>query len=271
HWQPLRRRRLALGDFVQMLGRANWGPIGQHEMLQNLDYWKWMEMLFGLVMGMGIGWGCQRLIRERIAPVENEPGRSQLHLVALLFLLIAMPWENFYKNVRTWVREGWLGEPLLGLDQRWWYLIVGLVVSLALIVAIVRHHRGTLALAPDRPFGRMQLLFLLLAWVPVLAALLQAFPHIAGRGTLFVHAKFWISAGLCSLIVVSLSARARSLEPPTVHAEDREWISVPMVVSGVVLVPVFVLGLAWLSLKTHDQPLPGSHTRFSSGSESGSR
>ena len=40
----------AVGDFVNMLGRAQWGPIGRFNAMQGLDYWKWMEQLFGLIM-----------------------------------------------------------------------------------------------------------------------------------------------------------------------------------------------------------------------------
>ena len=54
----------ALGDFVNMLGRAQWGPIGRLAVLQGLDYWKWMEQLFGLIMGLGVGLAFLRRVRS---------------------------------------------------------------------------------------------------------------------------------------------------------------------------------------------------------------
>jgi hypothetical protein len=58
----------ALGDFVNMLGRAQWRPIGKYEVLQGLDYWKWMEQLFGLVMGLGVAMGFLGRLRTKLAP-----------------------------------------------------------------------------------------------------------------------------------------------------------------------------------------------------------
>ncbi|MFQ6036637.1 MAG: hypothetical protein ACE5NM_12440, partial [Sedimentisphaerales bacterium] len=63
----------AVGNFVHMLGRAQWGPIGQYKALQGLDYWKWMEQLFGLIMGLGVGIAFLRRVRPKLAaPAEDE-------------------------------------------------------------------------------------------------------------------------------------------------------------------------------------------------------
>jgi hypothetical protein len=85
----------AVGDFLNMAGRAQWGLIGRSETLRALDSWKWMEQLFGFVMGFGVGLGFARLACLR--PVEDQ-ARGPLRYVALWFLLIAMQWENLHRN-----------------------------------------------------------------------------------------------------------------------------------------------------------------------------
>ena len=93
-----------IGDFANMLGRAQWGPIGRYEALQGLDYWKWMEQLFGLVTGLGVGAVFLRRLRDKLAPPAEDARVRSLDVAALLFLLIVMMWLNLLKNVRTWAR-----------------------------------------------------------------------------------------------------------------------------------------------------------------------
>ncbi|MHC4170293.1 MAG: hypothetical protein ACYSWQ_25405, partial [Planctomycetota bacterium] len=119
----------AVGDFVQMLGRAQWGPIGRWEALQGLDYWKWMEQLFGLIMGLGVAIFFLKRMRPKLArPAENGDGRN-LNTVALLFLLLVMMWSNLHKNVRTWARGIHIPEQFFGIPTGWWFLIVALLLS----------------------------------------------------------------------------------------------------------------------------------------------
>src|SRR6266446_8107956 len=92
----------AVTDLPNMLGRAQGGPIGRYEMLHGLDYWKWMEQGFGLVIGFGVGLGCLRVLRGNLAPpAEDSPGGPSRWL-ALIFLLVVTMWENLFKNVRNW-------------------------------------------------------------------------------------------------------------------------------------------------------------------------
>jgi hypothetical protein len=197
----------ALGDFVNMLGRAQWGPIRCYQALQGLDYWKWMEQLFGLVMGLGIGLAFLRYVRPKLASTTAAPapapvfqqedagasrgggkdddggrsrpyakGEGKLNIVALLFLLLIMTWSNLFKNVRNWAKGGHILEHFFGLRTEWWFLLVGLMLSAIVLVAIIRYHRQELPLAPPSVFGRAQLLFLIILWVAIAAAFMQAFP-----------------------------------------------------------------------------------------------
>ncbi len=278
----------AAGDFVNMLGRAQWGPIGRYEALQGLDYWKWMEQLFGLIMGLGVGlaflrpvarpswpWthGLEARATIKLGPPPEDQSHEKLNTVALLFLLLVMMWSNLSKNVRNWSKGRHIPEQLFSIHTEWWFLLIGVVLSVMVVIAVVRHRRQRLLLAPSSPFGRAQLLFMMLLWIPIIGALLQAFPGMATKGVFFVHTTFWITGGICSIIVLSLSGQAGPLAASELPASDRFGLGHPLrdwkpglkYWVALLLVPLFVLLLAYLTVASHKEPLFGSHPRFRGG------
>ena len=254
----------AIGDFVQMLGRAGWGPIGRYSALQQLDYWKWMEQLFGLIMGLGIAFGVRRLLGEGLAPVESAPPGRQLRGFALAILLIVMPWKNFVTNVRVWIERGQLSEHLLGVGPRGWILLIAVMLTAILVMAICRHLKGALPLVPVDPFGRAQLLMLLLAWLFVVGDFTRVVSQLQSKGVLAVHVGFWLTALLMTLLVIRLHASAPcNLESgQSRDAADPGWRAGRRLLVVLLLVPLLIFGLAKLTLATHTEPLPGSHQRF---------
>ena len=252
----------AVGDFANMLGRAQWGPIGSLSVLQGLDYWKWMEQLFGLIMGLGVGFTFLRGVRRKLVSPEEDQDGGYLNTVALLFLLLVMMWSNLFKNVRNWAKGDHIPDLFFNIRTEWWFLLVGLLFSASVLIAIIRHRRKALPLAPAGAFGRGQLLFLLILWVAVVAAFAQAFPGMARKGVFFVHTTFWITGGLCSLVVLLLSDKPADQPEAQLAASDPSWK--PSVRYGIVwlLIPVFIFVLAYLTTSLSDEPLPGSHLRF---------
>jgi hypothetical protein len=257
----------AIGDFVQMLGRAGWGPIGSLAALQQLDYWKWMERLFGLIMGIGGGLGARRLVREGLMPVALEPPGRRLRGFSLAVLLIVMPWENFDTNVRVWLERGQFSESLLGVEPRGWILLIALALTGLLLTAIRRHLDCTLRLVPESPAGRAQLLFLGLLWLFVGGDFTRAVSHLNTRGILSVHVGFWLSAILLTLMVVLIRVEPRSTIETFKDATDRGWRYGRTLMLGWLIVPLLILLLARLTLATHSEPLPGSHKRWQSRPE----
>ncbi len=252
----------AVGDFVQMLGRAQWGPIGRFEALQGLDYWKWMEQLFGLIMGIGVGLAFLRRVQPKlIPPAEDQSGRS-LNTVGLIFLLLVMMWTNLHKNVLNWAKGKHIPEYLFGIRAEWWFLIIGLILSAMILAAIIRRHRQDLLLAPSSEFGRGQLLFLVILWIAIAGAFTQALPGMAGKGVFFVHVTFWITGGICSLIVLGLSGKPRSQSEVQIAASDQFWRPGMRHWISWLLVPVLIILLAYLTVSSHDEPMQGSHLRF---------
>jgi hypothetical protein len=252
----------SVGDFVNMLGRAQWGPIGSLTALQDLDYWKWMEQLFGLIMGIGVGWIFLKSLRRNLIPPEEDKSDGILNTLGLVFLLIVMMWNNLYKNVRNWAKGNHIPENFFGIKTYWWFLLVGMLISAIVLVAIIKYRRQKLPLAPSSAFGRGQLLFLVILWVAIIGAFMQAFPGMARKGVFFVHTTFWLTGGICSLIVLGLSGKTDYHLEPKLAASNycwrphlRYWISW-------LLVPILIFLLAYFTLSLHEEPLSGSHLRF---------
>ncbi len=256
----------AVGDFVQMLGRAGWGPIGHYEALQQLDYWKWMERLFGLIMGIGLACGVSRLLQGGLAPVETYSPRRPLRGFALAVLFLIMPWENFITNVRVWMERGQFNEALLGIGPRQWIVIIATLVSVVLTFAIRRHLDGGLPMIPDDHFGRAQLLMLALTWLFLLGDFTRVVSHLNTKGVLSVHVGFWVTALLITLLVVTRRQSAPQAVGYVHVAADRYWLGSQNrreLVVGWLLIPFLILILTKLTLSTHVEPLPGHHQRFS--------
>jgi hypothetical protein len=252
----------AVGDFVNMLGRAKWGPIGILTALQDLDYWKWMEQLFGLIMGIGVGWAFLRFPRRNLNPPEEDKSSGILNTMGLVFLLLVMMWNNLYKNVRNWAKGNHIPEHFFGIKSYWWFLLIGCLISAIVLIAIIRHHRQKLPLAPSSAFGRSQLLFLVILWIAIIGAFMQAFPGMARKGIFFVHTSFWITGGICSLIVLSLSGKSDYRLEPKLPASDSFWKPDKRHWLSWLVVPVIIILLAYLTVSLDEEPLPGSHLRF---------
>ena len=252
----------AVGDFVNMLGRAQWGPIGSLSVLQGLDYWKWMEQLFGLIMGLGVGVTFLRGVRRKLVPAEEDQTGGYLNTVALLFLLLVMMWSNLFKNVRNWSNGNHIPDLFFNIRTEWWFLLVGLLFSATVLLAIVRHRRQKLPLAPAGTFGRGQLLFLIILWVAIVGAFAQAFPGMAHKGVFFVHTSFWITGGICSLIVLMLSDKPTSQPETQLAASDHSWKPNIRFWISWLLIPALIFVLAYLTTSLSDEPMPGSHLRF---------
>lgn len=241
----------AVGDFVNMLGRAQWGPIGSLPALQGLDYWKWMEQLFGMIMGLGIAIPFLRHLRRNLTPPQDDQDSGALNTVALLFLLLVMPWSNLYKNVRNWSLGKHIPDQLFGIPTKWWFLLVGLILSAAVIVAVIKHRRQKLPLAPSTGFGLGQFLFLAILWIAIIGVFTQAFPQMSSKGAFFVHLTFWLTGAICSLIVLSLSSKHVLPSDTQLSASDDFWKPTVRYWLTWLLIPIFILLLAYLTMSSH--------------------
>ncbi len=247
-------------DFVNMAGRAQWGFLGASETFRGMDAWKWMEQLFGFVMGLGVARGFARLAKNLSPPMEDEEGGS-LRFLALMFLLIAMQWENLSKNLKDWTASQTLVDGLFGLAPQRWFLIVAVLLSAVLAWAIWKHCRNELFFIPADAFGRAQLLFLSLLWLAVVADLTRVIPVLKSKGVLYVHVTFWLTALLCTGIVLTLRKGASAMTE-AVAFDDAGWRLQWRYWLCWAAVPLLIFALAKFTMAMHTEPLPGSHLRF---------
>lgn len=245
-----------------MLGRAGWGPIGRFSALQNLDYWKWMERFFGLVMGVGVAIGLRRLARQGLAPVDPSPLGKPLRAFSLIVLLLVLPWHNFDTNLRFWLEKGHLRDSLLGISPTAWVLLLGTGLTIVGLSAVRLHLQNRLLLAPGHPLGRAQLLLLFLMWLFVVADLTKSVSLLHHKSVLSVHVSFWITALLITLLLLLTDWPVRAWPSPTVPLTGPQWRPGRGMLLAWLAVPILLLLLTAFLLTTRLGPLPGSHQRF---------
>ena len=106
-------------------------------------------------------------------------------------------------------------------------------------------------------------MFLLILWVSVIAALTQALPGMSSKGVFLVHVSFWITAGVCSLIVVVLREETTYEVAEPRPASDTSWRLGWRGWACFCLVPLLLYAVGYLTVASHDKSLPGSQLRFS--------
>jgi hypothetical protein len=221
-----------------------------------------MEQGFGLIMGLGVAAAFLRRARTRLpAPPEDAMGR-RLAFISLLLLLVVMMWANLSKNIPNWAKGGHVPQVVLGIGSSWWFLSIGVLLSAVAVVAIVRQHQGRLASSPASDFGRAQMLFLVVLWIAVGGAFTQALPGLSNRAVFLVQASFLITAGLCSLVVVSLRGSVWSGPAEPRAPSDASWRLGWGFRACLCLAPVLLYAIARLTAASHEGPLPYSQERF---------
>ncbi len=91
------------------------------------------------------------------------------------------------------------------------------------MAVLLRQRRARLTWSRSDTLAQGKLLFLLVPWIAVLGAFTQALPGMANRGVFLVHASFWITASLASLVVVNLTPEGGRATVAPVTADDVAW------------------------------------------------
>ena len=209
----------ALGDFIQALGRAKWGPIGMYPALQEFGYWTVMEQFFGLCMGIGVGLAAVRLIRGRIARPDEDSDSALLNGFSVFCLLGLLSAFNSRTIIAAWLKAETMPELTMGFSS------VGVlwacrVLALAwLAFAIVRVTRGKLDCLPQSALGKSQTLCLL-----VTGMVLSLYLMLPGL-PLPTVLMFFVAIGIGLAIVVSLPQQRPEDDaaPVPVAADSPAW------------------------------------------------
>lgn len=222
------------------------------------DWWR-RASLMGMCGAIGWAFGGQMSYGRITGYTASSSLPDVFYGYACLFVMM---WSNLFKNVRNWTSQKQIPGAVLGLSSSWWLLFIGLLLSAAVVVALIRHGRQRLALSPAVAFGRGQVLLLLVTWIPVMGAFTQAMPGMSGRGVFLVPASFWITAGLVSLIAVSLPPEAQGRSAGACAASDVSWRLGRGFWIALFLTPIILYWVARLTVAAHAAPLPGSALRL---------
>lgn len=188
----------ALGDFIQALGRAKWGPIGRYPALQEFGYWTVMEQFFGLCMGIGVGIAVVRLVRGRLARPDDESDSQLLNGFSVFCLLGLLFAFNSRTNIAAWLKAETIPELTMGYSSIGVLWVCRALALAWLLVAIRRVICGKLDCLPPSALGRSQSLCVLVTGMVLgLYLMLPSLP-------LPTALMFFVAIGIGLAIVVSL-------------------------------------------------------------------
>ena len=238
------------GQLFQIWGTAS----GIH-----LDWWKIMEQSFGLITGLGVALSFQNLRAAAPGLKQDAKGFNFGKGFALFFLLIAMTYVNFEKNVTAWLKSGMVDAQIFGRSPHFWFDAAYLFLGLLVIIFIVKARKEKPVILPETLVGQGYLLFLVILWWIIIGDLFLAVFHF-NLIRLIVEGSFFMSAILLSTWL--------ALRKPLMVAAPVQTLSNPqlkikkVMVTLAVVLPLVILINGSLALLSHAKPLAGVHLRF---------
>lgn len=232
----------SMADFVQTLGNAKWGPIGEYAWLREFGFWTVMEQLFGCLMGFGTAIALVRFNRRGLAPAADDSPRRGIDVLSLLFVFGILMIVNFAKAYSGWLKIENMKMVLLTFPIQNWAVPAAIFYLGVLLFVLLRLRRGKLAMAPTSPFGRAQLQAFLIAILVLNMYLLLARPSWTNLLT-FVLA---IAIGL--LIIFTREEKPVDLTTMTTPPESFRWFPGPLHWILWILSPALIWGMATISI-----------------------
>ena len=230
--------------------------------------WKWSEELIGLFMGMGIAAGVLRLVRGGLKSGDEDTDRLNSDSLAVLFLLIGLPWANQWKNSRSWSNRFELPPTnvINGLYAWQWMLLTGIAMTVMGLFVVWLYRNGRLRhLLPPTPFGKGAILFLLVLWTGQLGVAMLRLLDQRKSDEVLGEMSYWILATATTMSLLSLMTTApiENVSPlETKNAEHSVWRIGPGVWVAFGSVPLLVLLFAWIATAVQDGPDGRSRWRF---------
>jgi peptidoglycan/xylan/chitin deacetylase (PgdA/CDA1 family) len=251
-----------LGDFVQIVQRAHWGPF-QYAVLQEHGGWGKMEKLFGLIMGWGVALGVARLARDGLeAPVEDESG-GYLNEFAVFFFFVPMMAWNFGQNLTRWAADDAFPAQVLGLSGFFWASFCGLLLTALVLVALKRQRARGLAFVPSSALGKGQLLFLALQGLIVGASFAGSLPQLASPSVATSEVFYIVCASAASFAILFHGPPRQTPVHASRTRADAAWQAGWSYWAGWFMVPALVVGLAGISVAIAPPTTNPNFYRFS--------
>ena len=190
----------ALGVFVHHPFRVSWGPFA---FLGGIGQWKWMEESFGFFMGIAIALGVARLLKGGLKPPDEDEPKMRLDISAAFVILVALTWVNLRKAPRAWIHRYHTlpTEPVWGLMPGLWFLLGGLLFTALALYALNQYCHNRLSIVPATAFGKAQLTFLFLIWIPLIGAFVHRQPESGDPTFLVVSMSYWVFATIAVWLV----------------------------------------------------------------------
>jgi hypothetical protein len=221
-----------------------------------------LEQTYGLFNGVGIGAAMYSLSRK-VSPVSDEPRKGLwTEVVAVGFVLLLVTYLNLVKNVPAWVQFHAIPRELYGIPSRFWFNAGYAVLAVAVLGLLFRHIRKPLAVVPENPLGKGQLLYLILLWWVVVGNLMHAIPPLAEQ-RLITEGVIHINAVICTVLILLWPTL---LPRPNVEGRLIAGRSLPVVAGAGFLALALVTGVSsWGTRAIHGEEFVGYggfHVRF---------
>lgn len=262
------------GGFAFMLAlliphpmNVRWGPFATYFTQVS---WKWSEELFGLFMGLGIGYAAWRLLRQPLQAPAEDVERKNSDFSAVFFLFVCLPWANFWKNVQDWtVRYQVLPKTLVnGLYPWQWFLLVGLALTLLGCYVMRLLWTGRLnAFLPRTSFGKAAILFLIVLWTGQFGLAMHRFMDQRNSDQVLVEVSYWLLAIAATFCLFLLAERAPSegtMEPVGTSPSAVAWATGRRLWISLGAMPLVVCLFASIAIAVQDGPDDRSRWRFGS-------
>lgn len=230
----------AIGDFIQMLGRGQWGPIATSKILQQLNYWTVMEQSFGFIMGLVVALGVAHVLHYKPLPAVDENTNDWLNMFSMSVIFGPVLWDNFKRNFYGWREVGKLPEDILGLSAGQMMFVMTGLIYLVILYALNHHRKNQLDITTS-PLGNAQLLLV------TFISLVMTIQFSTHR----IHAPNIVMFTVESVIAILLLLNIRNSETLLVPT-NKESEHAPLLGRGLMiatlLTPLILLALAWMTM-----------------------
>lgn len=199
-----------------------------------------LEQTTGLFNGLAIAAAMLPLIRRAPATIENLPARRWTEVYAVGFVLLAISYLNFRKNIADWLESGDVPRLMHDIPVARWFDFAYILLAIAILVPLIRHLSRPLAFLQLNPLGRGQWLFLAFLWWMVIGNFEKAVVHFTAQ-RLVTEGVILVNAVLCTLLALLVPTSASvSVAPeattPQPHFRWRNTVAVGLVVSALSVV-----------------------------------
>ena len=184
-----------------------------------------LEQTTGLFNGLALAVAMSPLLRSAPAADDDagSPASRRTASYALAFVVLGITYLNLRKNAGEWVRVGAMPKEMVGLSTGAWFDLAYLLIALTFLTLLIRHARVPLAILPESPMGRGQLLYVLLLWWLVVGNFERALVRFAPQ-RLVTEGVIGAVGLACTLLVLAWPPQTRKA-PPLAEDVGSPWLA----------------------------------------------